>query len=237
MGKVMYMRKGETHTVPSAGILASDIAVGSTVKLMENGSPVEYLVVNQGVPSGSNLYDSSCNGTWLLRKDVFTISGWSSNNNSYKDSYIHGWLKNDFIGVFDSTTQDIIQQVKIPYVNGVAGSAVANDLSTKIFLLCGYELGWNSVSSPYFPEDGACLDYFAGTTTKDSKRIAYFNSTATGWWTRSPSTYNAILVWYPSAGGDCYDDRMDVSHGVRPALVLSSNALFDKNTLTLKGVS
>ena len=34
------MRKGETHTAPISGILASDIAVGSVVKLMENGVTV-----------------------------------------------------------------------------------------------------------------------------------------------------------------------------------------------------
>lgn len=35
---------------PSTGILASSLAVGTTVKLMEGGTAVEYLVVNQGFP-------------------------------------------------------------------------------------------------------------------------------------------------------------------------------------------
>ena len=63
MGKCLFLRKGETHTKPIGGILASDLAVGSSVYLMENGAAAEYLVVNQGVPSNSSLYDASCDGT------------------------------------------------------------------------------------------------------------------------------------------------------------------------------
>ena len=59
MGKCLFMRKGETHTAPISGILASDLAVGSVVKLMEGGVATDYLVVNQGKTSGSSLYDRS----------------------------------------------------------------------------------------------------------------------------------------------------------------------------------
>ena len=47
--------------------LLGQVAVGSIVKLNENGSPTNYIVVNQGIPGNSPLYDASCNGTWLLR--------------------------------------------------------------------------------------------------------------------------------------------------------------------------
>ena len=63
MGHCIFLRKGETHTPPSTDILASDLAVGDIVKLMENGTPVEYIVVNQGKPYDSSLYDDSCDGT------------------------------------------------------------------------------------------------------------------------------------------------------------------------------
>lgn len=52
MGYCIYLRKGETHTAPSSGILASDLAVGDIVKLTESGTSVEYIVVNQGIPTG-----------------------------------------------------------------------------------------------------------------------------------------------------------------------------------------
>ena len=59
MGKVMMSGSVPTLNAPVTGMLASSLAVGSTVKLMESGTAVEYLVVNQGIPSNSNLYDSS----------------------------------------------------------------------------------------------------------------------------------------------------------------------------------
>lgn len=82
---------------PSTGILASALPVGSTVKLMEGGSAVEYLVVNQGIPSNSSLYDASCDGTWLLRKDIRELLAYnSSENNSYKESAAHNYINDTF---------------------------------------------------------------------------------------------------------------------------------------------
>lgn len=46
MGKVIMSGIVPLLTKPSTGILASDLAVGSTVKLMEGGTAVDYLVVN-----------------------------------------------------------------------------------------------------------------------------------------------------------------------------------------------
>ena len=46
MGKVIMSGIVPLLTKPSTGILASDIAVGSIVKLMESGSAVEYRVVH-----------------------------------------------------------------------------------------------------------------------------------------------------------------------------------------------
>ena len=44
-------------------------AIGSIVKLKVNGAAKEFIVVHQGKPS--SLYDESCNGTWLLMKDIY----------------------------------------------------------------------------------------------------------------------------------------------------------------------
>ena len=54
------------------------VAVGSIVKLNEDGSPINYIVVHQGRPSA--LYDVSCNGTWLLRENIMENCQWSSTN-------------------------------------------------------------------------------------------------------------------------------------------------------------
>lgn len=46
------------------------LAVGSTVKIAVGGTDYDWLVVHQGLPG--SMYDASCNGTWLLMKDIYT---------------------------------------------------------------------------------------------------------------------------------------------------------------------
>ena len=230
--------------VPSTGILASTLPVGSTVKLMENGAAVEYLVVNQGIPSNSNLYDASCDGTWLLRKDIHSERQWNTSNvNEYETSAINTWLNGDFFNSLGSVEQATIKQVKIPYRagggSGGTDQSEANGLSCKVFLLSGYEVGWTTSDSEYFPVDGAKLSYFeSGTgTSANNKRIANLNGSAAFWWLRSPYTNYTNRVWRVYSDGNYSNNYASSSYGIRPALVLPSNALFDASTLILKGVA
>ena len=48
MGKVIMSGIVPPLVAPVTGILAGDLAVGSSVYLMENGAAAKYLVVNQG---------------------------------------------------------------------------------------------------------------------------------------------------------------------------------------------
>ena len=43
-----------------SGTNAGDIDVGAEAILNESGQPVNYLIVNQGIPENSPLYDTSC---------------------------------------------------------------------------------------------------------------------------------------------------------------------------------
>ena len=243
MGKVIMSGIVPLLKAPSTGILASTLPVGSTVKLMENGAAVEYLVVNQGIPSNSNLYDASCDGTWLLRKDIYSERQWNTSNvNIYETSAINTWLNGDFFSSLGSVEWATVKQIKIPYRAGGGSGGTdrtgANGLSTKIFLLSGYEVGWTTSDNQYFPVDGAKLSYFeSGTgTSANTKRIANLNGSATYWWLRSPYTDNTNRVWRVYSNGDYSNNYASVSFGIRPALVLPSNALFDKTTMLLKGV-
>ena len=243
MGKVIMSGIVPLLKAPVTGVLASSLAVGSTVKLMENGAAVEYLVVNQGIPSNSNLYDASCDGTWLLRKDIHSERQWNSSGvNNYENSTINTWLNGDFFNSLGSVEQATIKQVKIPYRagggSGGTDQSEANGLSCKVFLLSGYEVGWTTSDSEYFPVDGAKLSYFeSGTgTSANNKRIAYLNGSAAIWLLRSPDTGNTARVWNILSDGDYSYDNASYWHGIRPALILPGNALFDETTLLLKGV-
>lgn len=211
-----------------ANVLLSTKAVGSTVKLTVNGKAREFIVVHQGKPS--SVYDESCNGTWLLMKDIYENRVWQSGNiNKYESSDIHSYLNNTFLKLFDSNIQGAIKQVKLPYrKNGGSGGTTqqgANGLPCKIFLLSAPEVHYEH--SYIDSGEGAVLSYFASCVTNnaDSKRVAYLNGSAAGWWLRSPYTNLTNNVWYVFTGGYYYNDGASNSHGLRPALVLPSTLL------------
>ena len=199
-------------------------SVGSIVKIKVNGASKDFIVVQQGNPNTST-YDSSCAGTWLLMKDIYTTSTFG-NSNSYKDSSIHTYLNSTFYNLIDSDIRNAIKQVKIPYQNGTgSGGSLAtgsNGLSTKVFLLSGYEVGWTTSDNGYFPKDGVRLAYFGNSSGGNSKRVAYNGSSAAIWWLRSPNTYNYVNVWNVNADGSINLSWYSNSYGVRPAFILPS---------------
>lgn len=227
---VFFTRRGAP---PSLGTRLGDLEIGTIVHIKENGVYQDYLVVHQGLPS--SMYDSSCNGTWLLRKEIYTTRVWDSSNNDYKNSDIHSYLNGTLLNLFDDDIKNAIKQVKIPYQNGTgSGGSVAsgtNGLSCKIFLLSGYELGWTTSDDPNFPRDGAKLSYFSSGTgsTANNKRIANYNGSATVWWTRSPNTYYAFLVWGVNSNGTYYGGGCANAYGVRPAFIAPSDLIVDEN--------
>ena len=207
------------------------LEVGTLVKINENGAPIEYMIVNQGLPS--SMYDASCDGCWVLRKDIAENREWDSSNNDYKNSDIHAYLNGSWLSRYSAGVLSQIKQVKIPYVNGTgSGGSVAsgaNGLSCKIFLLSGYEVGFSTSDSSYFPRDGAKLSYFdsGDNTTANNKRIANYNGSATIWWLRSPDASGTSYVWDVGSNGSYYVWDYSNTYGVRPALVLPSTALVD----------
>ena len=195
-------------------------AVGSVVKIKVNGASKDFIVVQQGNPN-TGTYDASCDGTWLLMKDIYTTSTFG-NNNSYKDSSIHTYLNGTFYNLIDSDIRAAIKQVKIPYQNGTGGgdgslATGANGLSTKVFLLSGYEVGW---AHNALPKDGAKLDYFGSGSGGNSKRVAYNGSNASTWWLRSPYTVNRDTAWTVLTDGSCDNKFCEQNTcGVRPAFI------------------
>ena len=209
-------------------------AVGSIVKLKIGGTAKEFIVVHQGKPS--SIYDESCDGTWLLMKDIYEKRVWQSeNSNKYESSDIHTSLNNTFLNLFESSIKDTIKQVKIPYrKNGGSGGtdqSGTNGLYVKIFLLSGYEVGWTSSDDRLFPKDGAKLSYFeSGTgTSANNKRIAKLNGAAAGWWLRSPRINSSSYVFGVYSNGNYGRYYVSNSYGIRPALVLPPDIEVDSS--------
>ena len=212
-----------------ANVKLSTKAVGSTVKIKVNGAAKDFIIVHQGKPS--SIYDDSCNGTWVLLKDIYTTSTFGSNN-SYKDSSITSYLNSTFYNLIDSDIRAVIKQVKLPYTNGTgSGGSVASGasgFSTKVFLLSGTEVGFSGVS--YMNTEGAKLSYFDSA----SKRIAYNGSSAAVWWLRSPYTNYTNVIWCVGSDGGSGSWNYNYSCGVRPAFILPSElSVSDDGTVSV----
>ena len=211
------------------GTPIGNVDVGDIVQLRENLVPVDYIVVHQGLPS--SMYDASCNGTWLLRKDIAENRQWNSTNvNDYENSTIDNYLNTTFLNLFESNIRDAIKQVKIPYRKGAGyGKTVtsgSSGLSTKIFLLSSTEV--NLVHGYEPTNEGACLSYFSGTAQNgaDNKRVAKLKGSAIFWWLRSPycnSGSGSAYALGVSYDGGWYSYNCSRSYGIRPAFVLPSD--------------
>ena len=207
----------------------SSKAIGSTIKLKVNGSAKDFIVVHQGKPS--SVYDDSCNGTWLLIKDIYEKHQWhSSDANDYANSTIHDRLNSTFLNLFEPNIKRAIKQVKLPYRKGNGSSETvtsgSNGLSAKIFLLSAAE---TSFSNAYMPSgEGTELAYFKGCAddSSDSKRVAYFGRFADFWWLRSPSCSGfSNYAMYVDSNGALGYYLSPSSYGIRPAFVLPSTLL------------
>ena len=215
---------------------AGSLKVGDSVWLNINGSLTEFLVVHQGNPDPA-MYDASCDGTWLLAKDIYSKVYWDTDevdqgdeiitemNNEYADSEMHKyWLGRYFLRDLSDKVKSAIKTVKIPYVEGAEYGTVrtgANGLSTKVFVLAGYEVGFTVRNFSSLYDDGACLDYFAGAT--NATRIAYYNGSAMQWWLRTPQEYEYDYSFCVGKTGDCQNWGCDNQLGMRPAFILDSS--------------
>lgn len=199
-----------------ANVKLSTKAVGSIVKIKVNGAAKDFIIVHQGLPSSA--YDASCNGVWVVMKDIYTTMKWDGSNNDYLNSDMTAYLNGTFISLIDADIRNAIKQVKIPYTNYSNNNVMSgsNGLSCKVFLLSGTEVGFSGVS--YMNTEGAKLSYFNSA----SKRIAYNGSSAAVWWLRSPYTSISNIVWYVKSDGSYDSWDFNYTYGVRPAFVLPS---------------
>ena len=212
----------------------SNLAIGDIVKVKESGTDVDYIIVQQGNPDAT-MYDSSCDGTWLLRKDVYGEQVWKADKpyNSYELSDINTWLQNSFSKIVN--VDSIVKTVKIPYQEGYGDPKVsttssskygADGLSCKYFLLAVIEVGFTTANP--FP-NGAKLDYFEQTNGASTRRIAYYNGSAHGWYLRSVAggSNNVCNNVYTDGSGTGF--TVYNSGGVRPAFIIPSDTLIDSS--------
>lgn len=220
--------------------LLGNVAVGSTVYLNESGSPQPYLVVNQGNPS-TELYDSSCNGTWLLRQNCKTRINFGNDSDNLTPHF--ATLRSNYYNNYDSNIQSIIKTVKIPYtVWGVGTShtyTLSNGYSTSIFDLSAFEMG--SVSTDYL-KDGSKLQYFTEGTTSSAnslRKASRDSGAAVEYWLRTP--YTLDYECYVNTSGAITNDNTTGTRYTRPCIIVNPNVFVDDSnnltSITVPGVS
>ena len=218
------------------GLSAVDMTVGSSVYADVNGVRTEFLVVHQGLPDATK-YDASCDGTWVLMKNIWKKALWGEweSDITYVSSYSHNNVNVEFLKLLDSNVLDVIKPVKIPYVNSAwAPHTVAYGaagLDAKAFLLSGRECG---LTANTLTDDGACLSYFLNAATDNTIRTAYLNGTAAQWASRSNArSQDSVVVFQPTGSGSFLSNTS--SYGLRPAFILDSNTVIDSDTFDIIG--
>ena len=68
-------------------------------------------------------------------------------------------------------------------------------MSTKVFLLSGYEVGFTTRDDSYFPEEGVRLAYFDNSSDGINKRVAYNGGSAAIWWLRSQDVSSGTNIF------------------------------------------
>lgn len=205
----------------------SDLEIGQTIKLNVNGKAWDWLVVQQGLPS--DIYDASCDGTWLLMKDIYEKRQWNNyRDNYYRTSTITAYLNGDFFALFDGNIKDAIKQIKIPWSAGTGASG----LSVKIFLLSYPEVGITSTNGTNMT-DGAKLSFFETgfESSANNKRIAKLNGSADFWFLRSTDSTTSTDVGAINTSGGRRNADPTTSWGIRPALVLPSDFIVSEEML------
>lgn len=210
--------------------------IGDIVKIRENGVLADFIIIHKGLPSG--MYDASCNGVWVLRKDCNKQAlCWDENNKSdYENSTIRAWLENTYYNFFDSGTKSIIKQVKIPFKKGEGKKSGGVQSGTSgllchCFLISCAEACCINIGSKAYA-DGAPLSYFTVDTAK--KHQEYKEGGRTGVTTfRTPSSQEEGMVCAPYGNTDIVIARVDYPYDTKTAMILDSNAIVnDDGSLT-----
>lgn len=179
-----------------------DAAIGTIVKIKEEGIPKEYIVIHHGNPNNT-IYDDSCNGTWLMQNVIRYVGSTSIPQTTFSFSGATSMIdimNNIYLKLFDDIIKNSMKEVYIPYTDYSDDNPLhygKNGHLCKLFLLSGIELGWSGKGTSVnteFPIDGAKLSYFySGTDTiSNNRRIANSDSPdypTCSWWTRSPNIY------------------------------------------------
>lgn len=206
-----------TNATPGASTPLSQLAEGTLIKILENGSPVEFYLAKHNYESGLNGQGREL----VVRKDVYQNRQWNtSDRNAWGGSALRSWLNGAYKNMFSDAVKGLMGTTKYNYYSGLGNSSDLSSRSDAVFILDGGELG---ISYPDTNFAGAKLPI------SNTLKIAHLNGETNSQWTRTPYTWmnnttSAIWIW---ASGDVSFLATSSSCGARPCFTLPADAFID----------
>lgn len=188
-----------------------ELLTGTVVYMNVDGIRTPYIVVHQGNPDTS-VYGASCNGTWVLMRDIYSLTHWQVRQNQYYSS--SDCLVRQLAQSFPSKLDTVIQNNLIP------------------LKLLNIQYSWKDISGdkvfPLTSDDLSNMDYFSDGVV--SKRIAQYNGAATDYWLRDPDSYGAKIKYVTKSGTISTFDENSYpggyqGKGFRPMYILNTASL------------
>ena len=211
-----------TSATPIAGTPLSQLAEGTLIKILENGSPVEFYLAKHS-------YEPSLNGTGrelLVRKDCNGTLQYSPNGNenylsSNLDSWLNGWYKN----TLSSSLQNMIGTTTF-YSSSAPDAGRGNPLpaSRSIFALSLTELFGQT--NTWAANEGTILPI------SSVLKIALLDGSPVDQWTRTKYETSDGIAWCSNSEGEMDTWIVTKTEGVRACFTLPNTTLVDAD-LTL----
>lgn len=207
---------------PIAGTPLGNLAEGTLIKILENGSPVEFYLAKHS-------YESSLNGEGrelVVRKDCNGTLQYSPNGNenylsSNLDSWLNGWYKN----TLSSSLQNMIGTTTF-YSSSAPDAGWENPLpaSRSIFALSLTELFGRT--NTWAANEGTILPI------SSVLKIALLDGSPVDQWTRTKYETSDGVAWCSNSEGEMDTWIVTKTEGVRACFTLPNTTLVDAD-LTL----
>ena len=185
-----------------ADIPVSDADTETVVNLKESDGQLHpYLYLH-------NNYEGGGAGL-LLRKDIYQVAKYNdSGTNIYENTTLDLWCENTFVAMLDSSVKSKLNSVSIPVRNGL--DSTESTLDRQCFVLSSDELGVQTSAVI-----GSKLPYFSN----DTRRIATYNTSNQGYFTRTMYSLGGIIVINGSGTSGLVTNNA-TTFGYRPAFCL-----------------
>lgn len=207
-------------------IALSEVAAGSILKINENGTPEDFIVLE-------NDHYGTGTGVTLLRKDVYGImalgEGLNISNPSiytYLGSFIDNFCNSTYLYMLDSKIRDVIVPVKIPVQEGVNSASVVT-IQRKGFSLSKTECGGQSSK-----QVGSAFTWLKASaqnrTAKRSGALSGSKYYSAQYWLRSMDTSGLLnFDTVNAAGAFATLNYATYIAGARPAFQVPSSIVVD----------